>query len=473
MMEKLLDYFGVLPEEMVIVTSRSITASQMEHTYEDAVLYKKDDIDIALRWGDADHEVRTPGIRVMTYDKFMYALRYMTLPGSLAFSGVRILVFDECHTMFSDLFMKGIEWMRVWLREAIFSRKDLIVIGITATPRVMEIANEEIDHLPIVNILPEVLVGYKAKHLICTNFGGAMDLLISERLQGRSIMMCKRKEECRVVYETIKDSGIVISQSNKSSNKQQRKSYGLTVRYEKYMDDIREYIGENCDIPQRIMTSGGPRDLNLLVTTSTFREGFNLNESSNVRNVFVFGYDDMQITQFLGRCRYDVDNLIVVELTKDFKDNTCYGYFTEAAEAFSTFLSNGDSAWYNTVSHLLYGDISDVEFYGDIKSCHSSASDDQDAFEKNKLRAKAARMLDTIPELVSEPGAPIYISRGQHDVEVMEAADETGLFQGRQGSNAKITLRGVMMFLLDCGCNVEVFSKLPDGTRRKCYCIYR
>lgn len=474
-LEHLLEHFkDVAPEEMIIVTSRSITAEQMQFDHDGVMIYKEDDVDIVKSWSDCDHAVKNPGVRVMTYDKIVDILRTKNYWGIKSLSNIKILVFDECHTLFTDTFMDGIREVTVWLREAIFTRPGMLFIGITATPKVLERVNSMRNKIPVVNVIPETIITYKARHMICTNFSGAIKLIKSGRLPGRSIMMCKRLEECKVIYETVPDSGVVISQSNSMNPGVNNeivygKKNSLYLKYEQYMNDIREYVSKNSDIPYRIYTDDGVRDLNLLVTTSTFREGFNLVESSGVKNVFVIGADEMQITQFLGRCRYDVENLIIVALTKEFRDATCYGYFTEASENFHKFVETGDTTWYDSIAHLLYGDVSDVEFYGSLRS----RGEDSDGYRFAKQHVRAAAMLDTISHLISTNDDPVYIWRGHHDMEVCATAVETGLFRGAKLKETNVTLNRVMVCLQECGYRVEVFRKLPDGKRKKCYCIYR
>lgn len=473
-LEDLLKHFpDVKPEQMMVVTSRSITAHQMEYDHSNVTRYNNEDVDIITYWSDADREVSNPGIRVMTYDKIIDILRSQNYWGIQVIGNVRILVFDECHTLFTDTFIKEIESVAIWLREAIMGRGDLIVVGITATPTSMEYVNARQNRLPIVHVMPETLITYKAKRMICTNFAGAFELLQTKELPGRNIMMCGRIEECKIIYELISDSGVVVSQSRngitESSNQfiYGRRNY-LYLEYEDYMDIIRSYVGEHSDIPGGVYTNGGYRTLNTLVTTSTFREGFNLREDSGVRNVFIVATDEMQITQFLGRCRYNVDNLIIVVPPRNITNNTCCGYFTNQAESFMHFVAGWDTEWFDSVSQLVDGDVPSVEFYGSILDKFSDSAGYTAL--RNKILAK--HMMRSIGHLISTEDNPVYIWRGNHDDEIRRAAYDCGMFRGNHVCYDKITLNKVIGMLQQCGYRVEVHPKLPDGTRRRCYCIY-
>ena len=474
-LEDLLGYFpNVMPEEMIIVTSRSITVDQMESDHNSVQHYDSDDEDIIRHWSDADHDVENPGVRVMTYDKIVDILRTKNYWGMRALANIKILVFDECHTLFTDTFIEGIGEVTVWLREAIFSRSEMIVIWITATPKVLELVNSIRNKLPVVRVMPENLITYRANHLICTNFVGAIDLLRSGKLGGRNIVMCKRIEECKIAYEVLDDSGIVVSQShNLSYSANSQYVYGrrncLHLEYEKYMDTIRNYVGANSSMPKYIYTASGRRMLNTLLTTSTFREGFNLVETSGVRNVFVVATDEMQIAQFLGRCRYDVDNLVVVMPPKEYREETCCGYFAANSDDFERFITTGDCTWFDSISSLVKDGIADVEFYGNILECRN----DRSGYNQLKKQVIAKHILDEIKDLISDKNKRVYIWRGHHDMEVCAAAVETGLFRGAKLKETNVTLNRVMVCLQECGYRVEVFRKLPDGTRKKCYCIYR
>ena len=473
-LEDLLNHFpDVKPAQMIIVTSRSITAEQMDHDHDGVTLYNNKNCDIVNYWADADHEVKNPGVRVMTYDKIIDILINKNIFGVKALGNIKILVFDECHTLFTDEFMAKLELIRIWLREAIFNRKDFVVIGVTATPASVDFINIHRAGLPIVHVMDENLITYKAKRMICTNFSGAIDLLRSKKLPGRNIVMCKRIEECRLIYDLIPDSCAVISKSHSGVTKQNDPfAYGkrnlLYLKYEQYMDYVRSYISEHSDIPREVLTDNGSRNVNTLATTSTFREGFNLFEKSGVKNVFVVASDEMQITQFLGRCRYDIENLVVVIPPREFRETTCCGYFTRQSELLYSFVRGDDNEWFGGIKKLVYGDVDSVEFYGDVKKRFNNSS----GYSALKGKLSSGRMMDSIKNLLSTEDNKVYIWKGNHDDEIRSAASDYSILRGRHISAQSITLNKVMTVLKEYGYRVEVHPKLPDGTRRRCYCIY-
>lgn len=473
-LEDLLRHFpDVRPEQMIVVTSRSITVSQMECEHEGVRHYDNGENDIIAQWADSERKVEDPGVRVMTYDKIVGILRDKNHWHTPAFANVSVLVFDECHTLFVDYFIDGIREVASWVREAIFRRDDLIVIGITATPAALELVNSEKNKLPIEYVMPETLITYKAKNVIVTNFTCAIDLLKDRTLPGRNIMMCKRIEECKVVYELVPDSCCAISQQHKVNDGSNSKHVfgrrnNLFMDYEPYMDHIRNYIGRHGVLPAQVYTNDGKRTVNTLVTTSTFREGFNLFESSGVKNVFVVASDEMQITQFLGRCRYNVENLVVVVPPREFKSNTCCGYFEKQANLLEDFVRQQDVTWFNSIATLTDVGVDDVQFYGNVLRVYN----DVEGYRFLKRAICANKMLSDIRGLLSTRDVPIYIWKGHYDDEIIVAAINSSLLQGMQINGAHATLNKVMTILQSCGVHIEVFPKLPDGTRRKCYCIY-
>ena len=80
------------------------------------------------------------------------------------------------------------------------------------------------------------------------------------------------------------------------------------------MNKIRQHIIKYESFPDNFIDDDGvEKELNVLIVTSTLREGVNLRKNSGVRNIVSCFSDELHIIQFVGRCRYSIDNLIVAD----------------------------------------------------------------------------------------------------------------------------------------------------------------
>lgn len=374
---------GVTARDMIVVTSRSITATQMDYEH-DAVSQYYTGSNLACYW-DEEYDGAAQ-VMCMTYDKMIHLVRMNRAETKNVLENVKVVVFDEIHTLFIDDFIQGVREVRAWLRGVLPTRDDLLIIGMTATPNVIYRINSNTANLKIVPILDEVMIQHKAKNIICTDFAGAVDLLSSKKLPGRNIYMGKKIEECAVLAEVIEDSGVIVSKSNYQRNTFAARFNPFELDYSVEMDYLRDYVCKNRDIPATCSYKGRRRELNTLIATSTLREGFSLDRCSGVRNVFVSAVDEMSIIQFLGRCRYDVDNLVIVAPVSKFRHIDDYGYFDDAERMFGAYLAIDDSAWFETIKAVSYRGKDSVQMYGDILGTGSSLASYNEI--KNNVRLK-------------------------------------------------------------------------------------
>jgi hypothetical protein len=187
-------------------------------------------------------------------------------------------------------------------------------------------------------------VNYKAKQLHCTDFK-TIPYIITTKLEGKTIVMCYSLEDCKKLKEELSNSFILISKSNKEFTPE--------------MDKIRKYIVDNESLPETFTDEKGiEHELDVLITTSTLRDGVNLRENSGVKNVICCFTDELHITQFVGRCRYNIDNLIVAETyirTDNYNQNT---YLTRSRTLFKEFMKSIDNtSWFDSIAHLVEHDI--------------------------------------------------------------------------------------------------------------------
>ena len=352
----------VLPQEIVFVTSRSITKEQQ---VQPGVVdkYRGRDSNIRRFWNKEDEDierVQNDGIKLMCYSDLITILLEHNTVGYETLGAVKVLVFDECHTLFADKsFITNMAAVSVWLREAAY-KKNVIIIGMTATPEVLYYDQDKWG-IEIHQVNNSIIPGYKAKSMICTNYESLPGLVCGSKLRGKTMIMCRSIEDCYELEKQIPNSTVLISPYRTGFTDEMRR--------------IRDHIIERETLPstfkklRRKPTRGGdPKydyyPLNVLITTSTAREGFNLKEESGVRNIISCFTDAMNVTQFAGRARYDLDTIVVAH--RYHRSDNCEKskYIRDQRKAFQDFLLNKNMAgWYAGVSEIVDGDAMDVKRY--------------------------------------------------------------------------------------------------------------
>ena len=369
----------VREDQVMVVTSRAMPLDQaVEESGGKIERANVDDIIAAICAGEdetADY-LRQSSIQMMTYDKLIRLTYESNVEGQRTLSNVKIFVLDEIHALFvDDSFIPGMKGLASWIRDRLFSSDDQIFIGLTATPEVFIHINNAFNKMPLTPVVDEVLLPYKAKNVICSDYVGAVEMIRSGELPGKALMICNSKEQCSVASQVLKDSAIVIGTTNKLGklksgsrlplNKSNREKT-LEVMYQPYMDEIRRSIAKERVFPETIMLENylfdryETREVNTLLSTSTLREGFNLDEASGVKNVIVMSTSDWEIKQVVGRCRYDIENLVIVRpLYEPDNDNTC-GYNTECATQYDAFISGKSGEWFKKLANVVQCEAEDV-----------------------------------------------------------------------------------------------------------------
>jgi hypothetical protein len=343
----------IQPSQVMFITSRAITVEQQSRN-EGITKFNPNDISTLAYWnGMADSEelLIQNDIRIMTYDKIIEILRSGNTEEAETLNNVKIIILDECHTMFSDTFIKDIEVLKVWIRDTLY-RNSKIFLGLTATPKIIE--NNKTWGVQINRINKDPLMRYTAKQLICTNFNTIPYLIVTDRLPGKTIIMCYSVKDCYALQSKLHNAAVLVSQQNK-------------YHFTKQMEKLRQYIIDNETLPDEfdyLLDDGTveKRKLDILITTSTLREGFNLRANSGVKNVICCFSDELHITQFMGRCRFDIDNLVVAETyirDENFNQNT---YLADCRNDFKSFIRNMTNVkWFNAIAHLVDHDCYGVK----------------------------------------------------------------------------------------------------------------
>lgn len=319
---------------MLFVTSRALAVDQQANQYESLIRFLPED-DISAYWRDGVLPSDTEHIRITTYDK-LESLMYLSENKSYvreALSYVKVVILDEVHSVFADTFIPFMSTLQVWLSEEI-PKGDKLFFALTATPRILY------ECAPLcgldVNPIATPINKYKARNLICVDTDELIRMINTE-LTGKTVVMCKHSRTCYWLQKQIPKSVVLASKNGNDY---------ITCN----MSDVRREIVRNFRLPD---------DVAVLIATETIREGFTFVENSDVRNIVSFFPDEMNIHQLVGRCRYNVDNLIIV--------NTKYrgsydDYFGEQRRLFEKFCldKNKNPEWFDSVSDVVSQSVDDV-----------------------------------------------------------------------------------------------------------------
>lgn len=359
-LHKLLDhYHDVKPAEIVVVTSRTL-AAQQQGREEDVVNYDASDREILNYWnGDerGEHIVdKNTGIHIMTYNRFIYLLKNCNHPDRATLCNVKIVVLDECHALFSDTFIKDIFSVRVWINDHMKLTKK-IFIGLTATPGILY-ENQLRWGVRINPLHDEPLMRYKAKQLTCTNVSAVPSLI--REFSGKTLVMCHSIRQCEELQRKIPDSFVMVSAGNEKKG-----------TFTPEMAWVRDYIVSKSALPDERWVAD-PSDtimgghwvpMKVLIATSTVREGFNLLESSGVRNIVSCVTDSLHVVQVAGRARYCLDNLVVAApLQRETGSQAYTEYMTRQRCLFSEFMRNENdgSEWFKPIAPIVQHGLGEI-----------------------------------------------------------------------------------------------------------------
>jgi len=336
------------PYEILFVASRSLIVEQQSKV-EGISKYNINDAIFIKHWNgeqDSTDILKDKGIQIMTYDKIINILAKKNMEGLETLSKVKAVIFDECHTLFSDKFIRDIEMLKVWIRDSLYTGNK-IIIGLTATPTIIEYYQNEWG-VSINKLNKETLINHKVKQLHCTDFD-TIPFIVTTKLDGKTLIMCYSYKQCKRLKEKIPNSFILISESNKEFTKE--------------MDKVRSYIIDNESLPNTFIDDDGiKKELNVLITTSTLREGVNLRENSGVKNIVCCFSDELHIIQFVGRARYSIDNLVIADTYINADNMDSNAYLTKCRDSFKKYMRKKDNtSWFDSISHLINHDVYDIK----------------------------------------------------------------------------------------------------------------
>ena len=291
---------------------------------------------------------------IMNIHQFIHILDAYSIPGERQLRNVRLIVFDEAHALYSDNFIPNILAVRVWIRERLCLGETMF-LGLTATPEIL-LHLQRRHGIPVHLANRKPIVNYRAKHLITTTPGSVPFLFSTGKLTGKSIVMCPTLAQCRQMQKAIPNSEVLCSRNNK----------GFTLR----MQHIRDYILRHEVLPPTVGDiDSAHRDdkspVDVLIVTTTMREGINLCAASGIRNVVCCMPDSMNVVQFAGRCRKNIDNLVVAASGSPEEDGEEPGGFLHTQNLlFEAFAKDReDRRWFSGISHIVSEPFEKVERY--------------------------------------------------------------------------------------------------------------
>lgn len=346
---------GVDPSEILYVTSRSMIRDQ-QSKLDGIERFENRDVGVVRYWNGENDELKRMhdlGIWIMNYNQLAHILDYMSPYYGEPLNRIKIAVFDECHALVGDKFIESMGIIRQWIRERMCDNK-VLLIGLTATNAILNYyAPMFSNRVECVN--DKYIVNYKAKHLICGRRRDLFDLLTNGRLEGKTIILCRTVDECREVNRIYPNSVVLISKYNKDFNDD--------------MKILRDYIIEHEVLPEdtSIFTPGhkrGVHPIEALITTTSMREGINLREESGIKNVICCIGDEMHVKQFAGRCRFNIDNLVVLYEYNVADNSTNNNYTAVNRRALGRYIANKDDReWFDTISDIVDCSFDEVERY--------------------------------------------------------------------------------------------------------------
>ena len=314
-------YPDVKPEEILIATSRAITAQQQSTESGVMRIYGCD----PYVWhGSDEYDFESNGASV-TYAKNSKVC--LTTYASLAnlirdyypyVKSKKIIVIDECHALYVDKFMRDtIDIIKTFILSRFDT--DTLCIGISATPEIVESQFSFPECIHYVLGKDERIQHYSAENFYCAYFDNVSALI--KTLPGKTLVMCDTAQDCEKLHALLPYSYIVYGRSHKDHNAN--------------MGAILDYISECSCIPDGIWIPSGSKlihgeyaakisPIKTLISTTVMREGFNLREYSGIENIVCCSADPVNIIQFAGRCRFNIKNLIVAPNRQGLKtQNDC------------------------------------------------------------------------------------------------------------------------------------------------------
>ena len=440
---------GIPPTDVLFVTSRAIAVDQQANQYDKLIRLLPDD-DIIDYWKRGVPPENPGNIRITTYDK-LNSLLYGATNSSYdchALDNIKVVIFDEIHSVFTDTFIDFLKVLQMWMSTEI-PKGDKYFFGVTATPGILFECAPGCG-IPL-NIINEPMYRYKVKHIWCVDTD-EMIRLIKEELRGKTIVMCRHSRTCYWLQKQLPGSVVLTSKHGEDY---------IACN----MSEVRRSIVHDFSLP---------KDVVVLIATETIREGFTFVKKSGIRNVVSFFPDEMNIHQFVGRCRYDVDNLLVVKTKNSSTKTTTDGYFGRQKEMFDDFCFKGDHAWFETIRDITDINPEDVKIViNNIGKSYHKAGKPQEANPsiskyRNKGSEEALKKYIRKKWITAEGETPKLIYGNETKESILKDIESIKVFNDEANVNSWVKLEKV---LKDIGFEVVNTRQRIDGQRVRCKTI--
>lgn len=289
-LNKLHKDLGITKEQIIFITSRTITKEQQFKDYKDTILLNCYDQVYGYLFNlDRDFGViegytnKTP---IITYNSFYNLIDKIEQHKLL--NKISCVILDEFHSIFSDAtFNKEMQNSLNLILELLQEGNTWIFAG-TGTDDDLKYYDEIKDKLNYV--LSKPIFPYKVENIHFVKSTSLLDKVING-LEGKTLCMLYSRDRVLKYKEKYSNSGALISVHREE------------FKQNKEMQELYDYIIENKTLPE---------DVNIVFCTSMAREGYEFKSESNIENIIIESSDPVMIKQFVGRCRTNIKNLYIV-----------------------------------------------------------------------------------------------------------------------------------------------------------------
>lgn len=433
------EFPDVSPGQILYVTSRSMIRDQQGLL--DGINKLDGESDSVIQYWNGDDELKEfsdSGIWIMNYNQLIHILDWWTPHEGKQLENIKIAIFDECHALFADNYIEDMSLVRLWIRERTRDER-VLLIGMTATPGIMmQEYGRQIQKPTVVN--DEYLVNYKAKNLIVTTLNNLLMLYVQRFQDEKVIILCQTVRDCNALHKYIRNSAVLVSTKNEA--------------YTPEMELLRRFILEHNKLPDTTAELGDEGDdvhpIDVLITTSSMREGININKDSGINTVICCQSDEIHVKQFVGRCRYSIVNLVVVHNYVSTVGRAKDQYIFNARTAFANYIKDKtDREWFDSISDIVECKFEEIErFMIDAK---------EDGFVEWFDRTCVVKEGMTPAEIEAREITKYGM------IDIAEKAWECRLF----GQNPEVyTFNATVSYIRDrLGYRVETHRKTVDGDR--------
>lgn len=304
----------VKPSEILFVSSRRMTIDQQIEQYKALEKFSYDNL---LEF-DITTLIKTKDkIPSMTYNQFAYALKERDSERKRFVDSAKVIVFDEIHSIIADRhFIKCMKEVQEYIEDRVNSKANITYfIGMTATDDLIE----DNINVEVNNMLDMPIYNYKVENIWTTTPIGVFPLM--QMLEGNSIVMTSTIKEAKDLQKKIGSCAkVIVSRHNKEE-------------FTEEMDKLTKDINKDKALP---------KDVKVLITTSCMREGISLefNDNFKIDNAIVYGGTIVNVIQFVGRYRGNIENLCIVD-TGFGKGGLCEQQ-QEQLDLFKHYMYHGD-----------------------------------------------------------------------------------------------------------------------------------